>query len=232
MGDLRSGALVKLSIEAYEDPGFNTLWEDGPNPIKVQINPASYAQEVGVCFTEDAAIGGTGNAKIYNRTLGNSLSLELVFDGTGAVHDRDTRTVEQRIEEVRRMAIRTNGNVHEPNYLILTWGTLHFRGRLQSLHIDYTLFHPDGSPLRAKAKAKFVGFHENREAKAAQNNSSPDLTHLRIVGAGDTLPLMCHRIYGDSGYYVKVAEANGLDGFRALPVGTALLFPPLSGPRR
>jgi len=48
-----------------------------------------------------------------------------------------------------------------------------------------------------------------------------------VVKDGDTLPLLCHRIYGDSGYYADVARFNGLSSFRRLKPGLALHFPPL-----
>jgi len=47
------------------------------------------------------------------------------------------------------------------------------------------------------------------------------------VRDGDTLPLLCERIYGDSRYYMAVARFNGLRQFRALTPGMALHFPPL-----
>jgi nucleoid-associated protein YgaU len=47
------------------------------------------------------------------------------------------------------------------------------------------------------------------------------------VKKGDTLPLMCYRIYGDSRYYLQVAMANRLTNFRNLQVGDELFFPPI-----
>jgi nucleoid-associated protein YgaU len=89
------------------------------------------------------------------------------------------------------------------------------------------LFNPDGQPIRAVAKVKFKRSMEEKKRAAKENRKSPDLTHLRKVKAGDTLPLMCYRIYGDPKYYLKVAEINGLGNFRFLKPGTALLFPPI-----
>jgi hypothetical protein len=39
--------------------------------------------------------------------------------------------------------------------------------------------------------------------------------------------MLCHEIYGDVTRAPAVARANGLDGFRGLPAGTRLRFPPL-----
>lgn len=95
------------------------------------------------------------------------------------------------------------------------------------MDITFKLFKPDGTPLRATAKAKFKGFVEDNLRIAQENNSSPDLTHVRIVKEGDTLPLMTHRIYGDSKYYLEVAKANQISNFRKLKVGQQIFFPPI-----
>ena len=50
---------------------------------------------------------------------------------------------------------------------------------------------------------------------------------VRLVRAGDTLPLMCYRIYGSAGYYLEVAAVNGIDNFRKLEPGSRVVFPPL-----
>jgi nucleoid-associated protein YgaU len=222
-------ALAKLTIHAYEDPKFDRLWSDPANPITVGINPAGYSQKMGASYTTEDAAGGSGQASSFNRDLGSKLGLELIFDGTGAVPGFDGKSVDQKLTDLWRLGIRINPEIHSPNYLKLVWGSLLFKGRLESLDIDYTLFNPDGTPLRAKVTAAFSKFQENLDGKVELALTSPDLTHLVTVKAGDTLPLLCHRIYGDSSYYLKVAEANGLTGFRSLPAGTVLSFPPLAG---
>jgi nucleoid-associated protein YgaU len=225
------GALQKLKISGYEDPGYNRLASIKPNPISVMINPTSYSKEMATAYTCEDAAGGTGQSVAFERNLGSGLDLSLVFDGTGTVPDAPTKSVEDQLADLRRLAYEVNGKIHSPNYVKLSWGTLLFKGRLTGLSIEYTLFAPDGTPLRAKAKAGFIGFHENREGRAAQNLNSPDLTHAVTVEAGDTLPLLCHRIYGDSRYYLPVAAHNRLDDFRGLKPGTLLLFPPLDEAR-
>jgi nucleoid-associated protein YgaU len=59
------------------------------------------------------------------------------------------------------------------------------------------------------------------------NRSSPDMSHLIEVKAGDTLPLLCYRVYRDSSYYLEVARQNKLTDFRDLKPGSKLHFPPL-----
>jgi nucleoid-associated protein YgaU len=100
-------------------------------------------------------------------------------------------------------------------------------GGFTSMEIEYNLFHPEGAPLRAKVTLSFLeAMTEEMEAVEAGNNS-PDLTHVVMVRAGDTLPLLCERIYRDASKYLEIARFNDLDGFRALATGTLLRFPPM-----
>ena len=97
---------------------------------------------------------------------------------------------------------------------------------LEQLDIDYTLFSPNGQPLRALLKANFLHFAAADKLTLEARPKSADLTHVRHVGIGDTLPLMCYRIYGDSAFYIQVARVNNLTNFRNLEVNQMIMFPP------
>ena len=90
----------------------------------------------------------------------------------------------------------------------------------------------DGDPgirvvLRAELDTTFIQDQPTAARLRAEGKNSPDLTHVRIVQAHQTLPLLCQEIYGSPGYYLQVAAANGLDDFRNLRPGQQLVFPPL-----
>ena len=73
----------------------------------------------------------------------------------------------------------------------------------------------------------FVEQVEDSYRVKKERKSSPDLTHRRVVKAGDHLSLMCAEIYGDPSYYLQVAAANGLDDYRHLVPGQTIRFPPI-----
>ncbi|MFT6971255.1 MAG: hypothetical protein ACJAXX_001824 [Roseivirga sp.] len=52
------------------------------------------------------------------------------------------------------------------------------------------------------------------------------------VKEGDQLPELCQQIYNDQSYYIQVARYNGLDKFRNLKAGSALIFPPMVSPEQ
>jgi nucleoid-associated protein YgaU len=76
--------------------------------------------------------------------------------------------------------------------------------------VENTLFKPSGEPLRAKLQMTFKSFITNEEEAKKANRSSPDLSHVVEVKAGDTLPLLCHRIYKDSSYYLEIARIKNI----------------------
>jgi nucleoid-associated protein YgaU len=98
---------------------------------------------------------------------------------------------------------------------------------LKSASIAYKMFKPDGVPLRAVITANFTDNSDDRTRVAVAQDQSPDLMHARLMKAGDNLPAMCYKIYGDHNYYLEVARANRIDDFRNIAPGTKIFFPPL-----
>ena len=117
---------------------------------------------------------------------------------------------------------------HQPPFVQLRWGVLLYNCKLSRMTINFKLFKPDGTPLRAEADCSFEEVIDSERLAAIENRQSPDLTHIRTVIEGDTLSLLCFREYGDSKYYYQVAKANGLTDFKQLTAGTKLIFPPIA----
>lgn len=199
--------------------------------VSLLINPAELKMERLTCFDTSSPMGDIGSGKKFNYMQPVKLKFSVVFDGTGVVPKPQNSTmpddVEGQIDALMKVVYAYDGNKHEPNIVQIVWGSLMFQGRLTSLGTDYTLFRPSGQPLRATAALAFDSFKSTQESRLLANNSSPDLSHVVEVRDGDTLPLLCHKIYGDSGYYADVARFNGLLQFRALTPGMQLHFPPL-----
>lgn len=233
-----SGELIKLRIKAYSDEQFSDEVSEGE--FRTLLNPENYTFKYKIEQNDDQASGTSSAAPRFNKAFPEDLELEFVFDRTGVITDygapggSDDKTFKDEgggiigdVEKFKKVIFDYNGDEHKPNYLIISWGTLLFKGTLSEMDITFKLFKSDGTPLRAVARAKFKGFVEDDLRVAIENNSSPDLTHVRIVKDGDTLPLMAYRIYGDSKYYLEVAKANQITNFRKLTVGQKIFFPPI-----
>ena len=224
---MNSGELEKLKVVAYSDPEFNNQIAEGE--FATLLNPEKYTYHYKIETNEDQAAGTSATPTRFNKTLPENLALDFVFDRSGVLRGYESAEdgIIEDIEKFKKVILNYNEEEHKPNYLIISWGSLLFKGLLTEMDIEFKLFNPDGTPIRAVAKAKFQGFVEDNLRAAKENNQSPDLTHYRTVKEGDTLPLMTFRIYGDSKYYLEVAKVNEIINFRNLKTGQKIFFPPL-----
>lgn len=217
-----SGRLERLLIRAYEAPDYKGT----PAAVfNAYVNPSEITLGYEVQFTDESGAGASGARMDYNKVKPGDLSLSFFIDGTGA--NGRPADVQQVIADFQSVT-GYSGKIHRTTYLEVAWGTLRVkRCVLKSASIAYKLFRPDGVPLRAVISATFVDNSDDQTRVAIQADQSSDLTHVRLVKAGDTLPGLCEEIYNEPRMYLEVARANGLDNFRALQAGTRLAFPPL-----
>lgn len=222
-----AGELEKLKVVAYSDPEFNNKISGGT--FSTLMNPEKYTYHYKIETDKTQASGTSSVSPRFNKKLPENLELDFVFDRSGVISGFESSDdgIIDDIEKFKKVVLNYNGDKHKPNYLVISWGTLLFKGALTEMDVEFKLFKPDGTPIRAIAKVKFQGFVEDNLRAAQENNKSPDLTHYRTVKEGDTLALMSYQIYGDSKYYLEVAKANNIVNFRKLKTGQKLFFPPL-----
>ena len=225
------GGLEHLVVKAYTDDKFKAP----AGEFAVWINPASYTHDYGITYTDRQGPGSNGASPGFNKVGQETVAFELVLDATGVVPppkpgmSYGSGGVAPMIEAFVKLAATVNSTTHRPNVLKLIWAELQFECVLAKLAITYTLFQPDGTPLRAKLAVSFHSYASEKSLQEKAKLNSPDMSHLVTVVAGDTLPALCHRIYGSSRYYLGVAAFNNLTQVRQLRPGTELQFPPLSG---
>jgi hypothetical protein len=213
---------TKLVIKSYSDSGFATEKAS----YTVQVNPEKYSHSYTVVYNKTGTPGSKSVPLGFDHMTPPQIRFELLFDATGAIPNSATDLTAE-INRFLDVVYTYNGTIHEAPYLKLFWGSLAFGARLEELQFQYTLFRPDGSPLRARADVAFTSFVDPKTMAREEDKQSPDLTHVVTVSEGDTLPLLCYRVYGSPTYYPQVARANGLTHFRRLQAGSQIVFPPL-----
>lgn len=230
----------KLTIYPFEDAKFNT--EVKNKSFSVMFNPSGYSRKFSISYDEQQGKGTGGSPKNVDKVQPGDITLEFTIDGTGTVapiavseakaseiakSDIETVDVVKKIDEFHDVCYKLVGKTHRPYFLRVIWGNLSIDCVLLSADIKYTLFDKQGKPLRATISATFSEAKADEVRIREEGKNSPDLTHIRVVQEGDTLPLMTHRIYGDSSYYLQVAKANRLKDFRKLQAGQEIFFPPI-----
>jgi hypothetical protein len=244
-----NGKLEKMTIRAYRtvDPnGVPKVSNTAEDTYVVQVNPSSYTLNRFLHYARHQGQGSSSSDAVYSKSEPVTLQFEFLFDGTGVVpppselgdipvvggiastlSKSKPYVVMNEIEKFNRLVHDYIGKHHRPNQLLLVWGTLKFPCVLNTLSYRFTLFQPDGTPLRAVASCSFCESIPDAQRVLEDNASSPDLTHLRDVQEGDTLPLLADQIYGDASLYIEVARASKLVNFRRLRTATRIAFPPL-----
>lgn len=230
--------LEKMRIEAYKDVARTK--PASPGKLEVMFNPTSYKRKHAITYDSAKlqARNTPGRPARYNYTPPGEVSFHLVIDGTGvsqfgleyAAALVQGKTVKKAIADFETICLTMDGDIHEPRFLVVKWGSYSFACRLKTLEINHTLFDAAGDPLRAELSVEFVEDKSPSTLMREAGKNSPDLTHVRIAKAGDTLPLLCREIYGSPKHYLTVARDNGLDDFRQLEPGQRIVFKPLAPP--
>lgn len=226
--------LQKLKINVYG----NRLRIGLPQKVfTVMFNPTSISTRHENKFSKLQGINTKGRTAKYAYSRSNEIRLDLVFDGNGVtdygyetLFGFGTKTVAAQIKEFLDLCFHMDGGIHEPKFLKIQWGEgvlADFDCRLQSVDTEYTQFDKSGAPLHAVLKTNFIEDIDSAKRTRQEGKNSPDLTHSRIVKAGDTLPLLSKEIYGSTQYYLRLAQVNNLNDFRNLVPGTEIIFPPL-----
>lgn len=224
--------VTKLTITPCElDDKGNVTGPKTSDAFTVRLNPSNYARNFEISYNNTRAMGTPAMQPKFSRAGEKKIEFDIVMDGTGVVPPVSPSStaidVESQLDDLKKVVYTLVGTEHEPNTVMLVWGSFKFVGKLCSMKVEYTLFKPSGVPLRAKIHLAFIQYVGPKEAANGANLSSPDLTHAIDVQAGDSLPLLCFRVYKNSAYYLEVAKFNGITNFRDIKPGTRLSFPPL-----
>jgi hypothetical protein len=189
-------------------------------PFQAMINPTGYAIARTVRMTAQGKSDGR---------VGEALTLEdLVLDGTGVVPAPTgvPVDVEQQLADLLAVVqIAPSGEKMVYPVVELVWGSLYYLGRVTSLTTKYTLFAPDGTPLRARVSMK-IEEYVPASAVASDKPAAATMTKQLQVGAGTRLPELCFAAYSDPGMAAAVARYNGLTSIRNVPAGTPINCPP------
>jgi len=239
-------ALVKMSIKSFPNRDYSGKAKEFILPV----NPETFSKNFKVELDTQSAAGSQGGEPRYKRTAPEEFKIEFILDGTNTIEgyeydglfkkevaENDSTLkntefpaddlVEKQLAKFLETVYQMDGDIHRPRFCVLTWGSQLFRGVVSSLDVNYSLFHPNGKPLRIKMNATFFDFVAKEEREKQSRKKSPDLTRVKRVASGDRLDKMVSDLYGNPKFLVQVARTNGLTSLRKLKVGQELRFPPI-----
>ena len=200
--------------------------------IPVMFNPEEYSVNRDINYANATIPGLSGPVLQFVSGNMQSLDMELFLD-TYEEHKVGSRVVNAAQDDVRRLTrqitdlMNIDGSTHAPPILLFTWASLSFTCVLARATQRFTMFLPDGTPVRARLQ---VSFHEFRnvdlEAKEVKRETA-DYTKRHVASQGETLSTIAAAAYGDPRLWRVIAIANSIDDPRDLDVGARLLLPSL-----
>lgn len=156
-----------------------------------------------------------------------SMTVELFLDAC----ENPSGDVSKDVKKLTDACIPTQSSKDKgkplPKGVRFGWGSFSFEGYIEKVSAKYTLFRPDGTPIRASCT---IAMKELPHGPAGQNPTSGSLHALasRQVVAGDTLAGIAFQEYGDPNLWRGIAEVNGIDDPMAVAPGVTLLIPSIA----
>ena len=210
---------------------------DGGEQITLEclFNPKEYTIAKSNSWPKDAK--AAANEPVLNFGGGNpsTLSMDLLFDTYKTVklkgQSADVRKIYinklwKMMSVDAKLKEKKKNKAGRPPSVQFSWGlSWSFKAVLTSVSVTYTLFLPNGTPVRATAKVAFQQTEE--EVIELQNPTSGGIggERVRTVEEGDRLDLIAHEEYGDTARWRLIAAANGLANPRDLRPGSTLVIP-------
>lgn len=204
--------------------------------LVVQFNPGSYSVSKTVKWTPTGEHGRPNAPRLkFQSGDSRSLSLELFFDVTEAdAQPADVRELTGPLVALTRCS-KAHGQSRHPPFVRVSWGgaappnsDLPFIGVISSLSQNFTMFAPNGRPLRATVDLTIT---ESSDPKQDHLLDSGSYRLARIEDRKTSLAQVAGSHFGRSADWRVIAEANGTEDPLKLNVGGWLKLPPGSGRR-
>jgi hypothetical protein len=203
--------------------------DTGGPPITCMFNPKEYAFAKQNSWSQ----GQTGGTNVPQFEFGGgqpaTLTLQFLFDTY--TQGKDVR--KEHTDAIWALMLvddslkdPKSGKARPPKVRFQWGNTWSFDAVITSITQRFTLFLPEGTPVRATLD---VAFQQIKDEKLfpKQNPTSGGAGGERVwqVNEGDTLSWIAYKEYGDPTKWRAIADANKLTCVRRLTPGMVLLIP-------
>ena len=185
--------------------------------IAVMYNPEQFTLDQGNSFAEVEIPGLNAPPIQYVRGKARTLSMELFFD----TYERGS-DVRQYTDRLAGLLEKSPGK-HAPPVLLFVMGQFIFQCVLVDVGQRFTMFLPDGTPVRSMLNVRFQEYVELEVKVERGAFFAPPMLHN--VVQGQTMSEIAQRVYGDPTRWREIAKANKIDDPFSPPMGRKLLVP-------
>lgn len=214
------GNLVPAKIYESDESGSKI----GPE-VLCTFNPFEYTVSKTNTYSEESRNQSDVPQMTFKKAGSQTLKLALTFDTYESGEDVSL-TTNKLWYYMQPKTPPSGGDRKEPPSVAFLWGVFRFVAVITAMTQKFTLFQPNGTPVRAKVDVTFTQ-HNDVNDYPAQNPTSGGDQILRTwdVTRGDRLDTIAAAIYGDATKWRQIAEYNNLDNPLTLQPGQTIIIP-------
>jgi len=211
--------------------------------INVQFNPTEMTFSKGAQIAEIPIPGIDTPIQQFIRGQSEKLTLELFFDTTDSGMGAGATSVTTLTDQFYSL-LKIQDETHAPPVCEFAWDDLSFPGAnlpdnyadqkrlsfpciVESISQKFTLFSPQGIPLRATLTVALREYKPLDRQLRELHLLSPDHTQSYVVQRGDTLSGIAAKVYDTPDEWRRLATQNGITDPRRLTPGRILAVPPI-----
>lgn len=206
----------------------------------IQFNPKELSFEKQSQIAEINIPGLDAPIQQFVRNNAEKLTMELFCDTTDDGMGAGARSVTQETDKFYQL-VKILPDRHAPPVVTFSWNhkfpgdsldaawgnqkRYSFTGVVESVRQKFTLFSPEGVPLRATVTLVLREYKPIEEQLDQLGLNSPDRTHSHALAVGETLSAVAARYYQRGGEWRRIAEENDIEDPRRLVTGQVLKVP-------
>lgn len=197
--------------------------------LDVMFNPAEYNYAQSINYT--------------NPENGQPIASDFKFDPFTVTLFFDTYTNEKPLDEKEDVRLKYTEKFaellkptqdaqqtrHQP-MCIFSWGSFNIKGKIQKVDQKFSMFLPNGIPVRATVTITILPTATNKEVKELLGKEA--CRKLWTVKSGDRLDLIANQALKDPAQWRKIADANHISNPLAFPtendIGKVIVIPDLA----
>lgn len=218
--------LVKAFLTRKDNPAL---------VVPFLFNPKELSVEKSNQFAEVNIPGLSSPILQFVRGNARTVTMDLLFDTyeegidvrvfTDRITGWDAGSMFSKLPGVAKGLMDIDSDLHAPPICLFVWGTYFFQCIIDRVSKRFTMFLPEGIPVRATLTVALKEYQEVDVQVKSICFQSADLTKRRVVVQGDSLWSLAGKIYGNPAEWRLIADANGIDDPRTLVPGRELVIP-------
>ncbi len=198
--------------------------------VPVKFNPTEYSFTRQLNWDVETVKGRDVSQVEFGGGQPTTLTMQLFFDSY-----EERKDVREFTEPIWKMTLidekskNPTTQMGRPPWVQFVWGSLwSFKAVISSITLRFTMFLPNGTPVRAVMDVTFRQIEETG-LYPKQNPTSGGGPHVkrRVVRPRDTLALIAFDEYRDSTKWRTIADANGIDNPMVIQPGQEIVIPEL-----